>query len=166
MARTFLLVLFLTLGAGSLHRAAAQVLVRPQPGQVLVPQALVPAQPPALPQAPGFVPPASASASATPRPRAGAKTLPVTQPRPMTPGLNETAKQPEPTKIARIFRGKGFFDEALAERLKPMLAKTFAPSNNDRNSASRTLQQPAPAKSDSAPGKEESPRKIAAADSL
>ncbi|MGA8481609.1 MAG: hypothetical protein WB696_26890 [Chthoniobacterales bacterium] len=162
MARTlFPLVLFLVLGSVSLHRAAAQVLVRPQPGQAVVPQALVPAQPPALPQAPGFVP--SASASATPRPQVRAKIPVAAQPAgPIVPG---TAKEPESTKVARIFRGTGSFDEALAERLKPMLAKTFAPSNNDRNSVSRTL-QPASGKGDSAPGKDENPRKIAAADSL
>jgi hypothetical protein len=161
MARTlFPLVLFLVLGAVSLHRAAAQVLVRPQPGQLVVPQALVPAQPPALPQAPGFVP--SASASATPR-QARAKTPAVTQP--TGPIVQGTAKEPESTKVARIFHGTGSFDEALAERLKPMLAKTFAPSNNDRSSVSRTL-QPASGKADSAPGKDENPRKIAAADPL
>lgn len=161
MARTlFPLVLFLVLGAAGLHRAAAQVLERPQPGQAVVPQALVPAQPPALPQAPGFVP--SASTSAIRRPQARAKTPAVTQP--TGPIVQGTAKEPESTKVARIFRGTGSFDEALAERLKPMLAKTFAPSNNDRNSVSRT--QPASGKGDSASGKDENPRKIAAADSL
>lgn len=164
MARTlFLLVFFLTLGAVSLHRAAAQALVRPEPGQPVVPQSLVPAQPPALPQAPGFVP--SASASSTPRPRAGARTLHVTQPRPMGPGASETAKQPEQTKIARIYRGTGSFDEALAEKLKPMLAKTFGPSNKDPNPVSRMLQSVS-GKGDSAPVKDEGPRKIAVAGGL
>jgi hypothetical protein len=164
MARTlFLLIFFLTFGAGSLRRASAQTLVRPQPGQVVVPQSLVPAQPPALPQAPGFVP--SASVSATPRLRAGAKTLPVTQPRPMATGTSETAKQPEQTKLARIYRGTGNFDEALAEKLKPMLAKTFGPSNNDRTPVSRMLQSVS-GKGDSAPGKDEGPRKIAVAGGL
>jgi len=145
-----------------LNRAAAQTLVRPEPGQKVVPQSLVPAQPPALPQAPGFIP--SASASATSQSHAASKKLPVTQPLTNAAGKNETAKEPESTKVARIFRGTGSFDEALAERLKPMLAKTFAPSNHDRNSISRT--QPASGKGDSVPGKDENPRKVAAADPL
>ena len=163
MARTlFLLVFTLTFGAIGLNRAAGQALSRPQPGQKVVPQSLVPAQPPALPQAPGFVP--SESASAT-QPQAASKKLPVTQQRANAPGMNETAKEPEPTKVARIYHGAGYFDAALAERLRPMLAKTFAPSNNERNPVSRMLQSVS-GKSDSVPSKDEGPRKIAVADGL
>jgi len=146
-----------------LRQAAAQALVRPEPGQRVVPQSLVPAQPPALPQAPGFVPPASGSA--TPQPRAASKKLPVTQARANAPGMNETAKEPQSTKVARIYHGAGYFDVALAEKLKPMLAKTFGPSNKDGNPIARVL-QPVSGKGDSVPSKDESPRKIAVAGGL
>jgi hypothetical protein len=52
--------------------------------------------------------------------------------RPVRSGSNQTAKEPEQTKIAQIYRGDGYFDAALAEKLRPMLTKNSsepAPSN-------------------------------------
>jgi hypothetical protein len=34
-------------------------------------------------------------------------------------------KEPEQTKVTRIYRGEGYFEPSLAERLRPVLAKTF-----------------------------------------
>ena len=34
-------------------------------------------------------------------------------------------KEPEQTKVARIYRGVGYFDPSLADRLRPVLAKTL-----------------------------------------
>jgi hypothetical protein len=43
-----------------------------------------------------------------------------------------TSQQPDQTKVVRIYGGAGYFDAALAEKLRPILARTF-------NSTSRTL---------------------------
>jgi hypothetical protein len=40
-------------------------------------------------------------------------------------GPNQTAKEPEQTKVARIYRGDGFFDAGLAKKLQPVLAQAF-----------------------------------------
>jgi hypothetical protein len=45
---------------------------------------------------------------------------------PMAAGLPAT-KSP-PTKLVRVYNGAGYFDDALAERLRPMLAKAFPPT--------------------------------------
>lgn len=162
MPRTFVLALFLALSGASLPRAAAQGLVRPEPGQAVVPQSLLPAQPPALPQAPGFLPQASSSAAPTTKPQGHPKTPSAAQQaHQVVAGTTETPKQPEQTKLTRVYRGTGSFDEAMAEKLRPMLAKTFAPlKNNDRSPSSRTVQS-ASSDSSSGPSKDENPRKIA-----
>ena len=46
---------------------------------------------------------------------------------------NRTAQEPVQTKLVRIYRGDGYFDIALAEKLRPMLTKNSSeppPSNN------------------------------------
>jgi hypothetical protein len=46
--------------------------------------------------------------------------------RPVRPTLSgQTTKAPEQTKVARIYRGEGYFEPSLADRLRPVLAKTF-----------------------------------------
>lgn len=63
--------------------------------------------------------PASAS-----QPHVAAKTL--ASARPVRPTLSgQTTKAPEQTKVARIYRGEGYFEPSLADRLRPVLAKTF-----------------------------------------
>jgi hypothetical protein len=48
-----------------------------------------------------------------------AKSLqPVAQPKP-------GPAEPEHTKIVRTYRGSGYFDEELADKLRPVLAKNF-----------------------------------------
>ena len=41
-------------------------------------------------------------------------------------GSNQTAEEPERTKVARIYRGGGFFDAGLAQKLQPVLAQAFS----------------------------------------
>jgi hypothetical protein len=105
---------------------------RAKPGY-LIPQALVPAQPPVLAQPPGFMSRASPSATANPRSQAGAKTAAVNPPaRQTVPGTKGTAKEPEQMKIVRVYHGEGYFDLALAEKLQPLLAKAYGvtPASN------------------------------------
>ncbi len=45
--------------------------------------------------------------------------------RPTLSGSNQTTKEPEQTKVARIYRGEGYFEPSLADRLRPVLAKAF-----------------------------------------
>jgi hypothetical protein len=107
-------------------------LERAKPGY-LVPQSLVPAQPPVLAQPPGFMSRASASATPNPRPQAGAKTAAVNPPaRQTAPGTKGAAKEPEQMKIVRVYHGEGYFDLALAEKLQPLLAKAYGttPASN------------------------------------
>jgi hypothetical protein len=146
MNRIALTFLF-CLGFGSLglHWAAAQEqagansgeqvsLQRAKPGHP-VPQSLVPAQPPALAQPPGFIPRSSLPANPNVRSQAGAKTAAVNPPaRQIVPGTKGTAKEPEQMKIVRVYHGEGYFDLALAEKLQPLLAKAYgiAPANNSK----------------------------------
>jgi len=37
---------------------------------------------------------------------------------------------PDETKVVRVYRGTGRFDQALAEKLRPNLAKAFAPGKS------------------------------------
>jgi hypothetical protein len=107
-------------------------LERAKPGY-LVPQALVPAQPPVLAQPPGYMSRGSPSATPNPRPQAGAKTAAVNPPaRQIVPGTKGTAKEPEQIKIVRVYHGEGYFDLALAEKLQPLLAKAYGttPASN------------------------------------
>jgi hypothetical protein len=42
-----------------------------------------------------------------------------------TSQANTAAQQPGQTKVVRIYGGAGYFDNALAEKLRPMLVKAF-----------------------------------------
>jgi hypothetical protein len=100
-------------------------LERAKPGY-LVPQSLVPAQPPALAQPPGYISRRSPSATPNPRSQAGAKTAALNPPaRQTVPGTKGIAKEPEQMKIVRVYHGEGYFDLALAEKLQPLLAKAY-----------------------------------------
>jgi hypothetical protein len=64
--------------------------------------------------------------TSTSQPHAGANTpAPAPQVRQNASGSNQTAKEPEQTKVARIYRGDGFFDAGLAKKLQPVLAQAF-----------------------------------------
>jgi hypothetical protein len=47
------------------------------------------------------------------------------------PAVDQTARQINQTKVVRIYGGSGYFDLAMAEKLRPMLAKGFASSEPD-----------------------------------
>jgi hypothetical protein len=120
-------------GRGSLERA--------KPGYA-VPQSLVPAQPPVLAQPPGYISRASSSATPNPRTQAGAKTAagnPAA--RQIVPGTKGTAKEPERMKIVGLYRGGGYFDAGLAEKLRPVLAKAFdiTPASGAKPGDSRSV---------------------------
>ena len=67
---------------------------------------------------------AQAAPASTSPPHVAAKTLAPA--RPVRPPLSgQTTKAPEQTKVARIYRGEGYFEPSLADRLRPVLAKTF-----------------------------------------
>jgi hypothetical protein len=55
---------------------------------------------------------------ARPAPSAAKALQSVAQPKP-------GPAEPEHTKIVRTYRGSGYFDEELADKLRPALAKTF-----------------------------------------
>src|SRR5215469_18084504 len=62
----------------------------------------------------------------TSQPHAGANTpAPARQVGQNASGSNQTAKEPEQTKVARIYPGDGFFDAGLAKKLQPVLAQAF-----------------------------------------
>jgi hypothetical protein len=67
---------------------------------------------------------AQAAPPSTSPPHVAAKT-PARQVSPTLSGSNQTMKEPEQTKVTRIYRGEGYFEPSLAERLRPVLAKTF-----------------------------------------
>ena len=141
--------------------ANAQALEQPKVGQKVVPQALVPAQPPLLPLPPGFVKRAPSSDTAGSQPQAGSQTITANQaPRANASKTNGTAPEPEQTKVAQVYRGAGYFDAALAEKLKPMLAKALGASDNKQKQLPMTSQR-ASGNEDSAQSKdEENARKI------
>jgi len=141
-----------------LEGANAQTLERPQAGQKIVPQALVPAQPPLLPLPPGFVMQAPSSDEHR---QAGPKITTANQPsHNNSSGPEEAAKDSNQTKVAQVYRGAGYFDAALAEKLEPMLAKSLGVSKNEQKQLSKTS-QPASRDQDSVQSKdEENTRKI------
>jgi hypothetical protein len=52
--------------------------------------------------------------------------VPARQPLPSTVAGNppkQAASEPAPTKIIHIYRGEGYFDNALAEKLRPVLTR-------------------------------------------
>ena len=141
LALTF--AFFLGFGSFGVRWAAAQVQGPANPGERVilerakpgypVPQALVPAQPPALAQPPGYMSRGSPSATPNPRSQAGTKTAAMNPPaRQIVPGTKGTAKEPEQMKIVRVYHGEGYFDLALAEKLQPLLAKAYGttPASN------------------------------------
>jgi hypothetical protein len=97
-------------------------------GVVFVPfsngQATAPvlARPPVLNRPPGF--------SSTPNPqnarRPQLSTAKQASPQTSLQRGVEKPNQPEETTIVRVYRGQGYFDASLAERLKPILARDFA----------------------------------------
>jgi hypothetical protein len=59
-------------------------------------------------------------------PATAANTPALAQPvRPNPSGSNQTTQEPQQTKVARIYRGDGFFDAGLAKKLQPVLAQAF-----------------------------------------
>jgi hypothetical protein len=65
-------------------------------------------------------------------------------------------QQPDQTKVLRIYSGAGYFDNALAEKLRPMLDKAFLTS---RTGAPKAV----PGTAVAAPAKPESQMKVAEA---
>jgi len=57
----------------------------------------------------------------------------VTSSRPASPPLpvNASTQQPNRTKVVRVYGGAGYFDIALAEKLRPKLAKGFASTKSN-----------------------------------
>jgi hypothetical protein len=112
----------LTFGLSGVHKIAAQA------AGPVIPQAPAHAQMP-VPKTVPASPPQVANKPATPS-------------RSVQPAItgnpsNQTAKEPVQTKIVRIYRGDGYFDVALAEKLGPVLSKNseLAPSSNRLASA-------------------------------
>jgi hypothetical protein len=73
------------------------------------------------------------SASAAPKPVSG-NVAPVVKPRPATAQkpvtansntANQKLSEPEQTKIVALYRGNGSFDAELAQKVRPVLVKTF-----------------------------------------
>jgi hypothetical protein len=62
-----------------------------------------------------------------PSPAAAAKPNPTPK-RTAVASSNKVAKEPEQMKIVALYRGEGYFDVALAEKLRPVLAKAFGVS--------------------------------------
>ena len=130
-----ILILTLCLAAGSigLQRAAAQVAPAPAP----------------ISPAPVAALPASYVAHNTAVKPSRPPQTPINQ-------TNAAAKQPDQTKVVRIYGGAGYFDNALAEELRPMLAKAFPTSGPDAPKA-------VPGAAVAAPAKPESQKKVAEA---
>src|SRR5260370_342465 len=63
--------------------------------------------------------------------------------------LANGAIQHPATKVVRIYGGAGYFDNALAEKLRPMLTKAFGTSRPDAPKAVPGAAVAAPAKSES-----------------
>jgi hypothetical protein len=82
------------------------------------------AQPPVLSRGPAIAPAPSQQTAVRPQ----LSTAKQASPQPVAQRAVEKPNQPEVTTIVRIYRGQGYFDASLAERLKPILAKDFAAS--------------------------------------
>ena|SRR5258708_2889832 len=120
-------------GALCAQRASAQA-ARPDATQTSVPaQARMPAQAPVPALPPGLMPSTSSAATPTSQSHTGAKTPAASQQgRPIRSGPNQIAKEPDQTRVVQIYRGEGYFDIALAEKLRPVFTKNSsepAPSN-------------------------------------
>ena len=141
-----------------LNGAGAQMLERPRAGQKIAPQSLAPAQPPLLPLPPGFI---AREFSSDEHPKAGAKANTANQASRVNGyRTDEKAKESEQTKVTQVYHGGGYFDAALAEKLKPMLAKALGASKGEQKQLPRTS-QPVSGNEDSAENKnQENVRKI------
>jgi hypothetical protein len=67
-----------------------------------------------------------------------APAVPARQPLPSTVPANppnQKAVEPAPTKIIRVYRGEGYFDNALAEKLRPVLTGKSEPVPGHGSSA-------------------------------
>jgi hypothetical protein len=79
-----------------------------------------------------------------------ARTSPVTAPkptptqatRPTVRGSSQAAKEPEQMKVVRLYRGEGYFDAGLAEKLRPTLTKAFGitPASGSKPGENRSTQ--------------------------
>jgi hypothetical protein len=77
-----------------------------------------------------------------------AKPSPVAAPKPSATqparstvaGPSKAAKEAEQMKIVRLYRGEGYFDAGLAEKLRPTLAKAFGvmPASGSKPGDSRS----------------------------
>jgi hypothetical protein len=67
-------------------------------------------------------------------------------PQPGAPSSGNAVNKPTTTKVLRIYGGTGCFDDALAEKLRPMLAKAFPSSRPDPATAVPAQTASAPAK--------------------
>jgi hypothetical protein len=149
-----------------LKGAAAQTLEEPKVDEMgvwrsrlggkVVPQALMPCAPPVLPKPSGLI---MGAPSGSPTPQARSKTTMVNQAPRVNPSRTDQ-QEPEQTKVAQVYRGAGYFDAALAEKLEPMLAKVLGAANSEQKQQSRMSLQ-ASGNQDSAQNKDqENARKI------
>jgi hypothetical protein len=74
-----------------------------------------------------------------------APAVPARQPLPSTVPANppkQAASEPAPTKLIRVYRGEGYFDNALAEKLRPVLTGKPEPAPSQGSPAPKfTLRQ-------------------------
>ena len=93
----------------SLQRADAQIAPAPAASQ------LAPPPPPSSAAPSGVVHNTSTHAS---------------HPGPIPAPASAAPQDSDETKVVRIYRGTGYFDQAMAEKLRPNLAKAFAPAKS------------------------------------
>src|SRR5208283_5454377 len=93
----------------SLQRADAQIAPAPAASQLAAPP------PPSSAAPSGVVHNTSTHAS---------------HPGPIPPPASAAPQDSDETKVVRIYRGTGYFDQAMAEKLRPNLAKAFAPAKS------------------------------------
>jgi hypothetical protein len=77
-----------------------------------------------------------------PSPVAAPKPSATQTARPIVAGPSKAAKEPEQMKVVRLYRGEGYFDAELAEKLRPTLAKAFgiAPASGSKPDDNRSAQ--------------------------
>jgi hypothetical protein len=54
----------------------------------------------------------------------------ASHPGPIPAPASAATQDSDETKVVRIYRGTGYFDQAMAEKLRPNLAKAFAPARS------------------------------------
>jgi hypothetical protein len=143
-----------------LKGAAAQTLEEPKVDEIgvwrsgqggkVVPQALMPCAPPVLPKPAGLI---IREPSSDQHPQARPKTTVVNQASRVNPSKTDQ-QESEQTKVAQVYRGAGYFDAALAEKLEPMLAKALGAANTGQKQRPR-ISQPASGNPDSAQNKDQ-----------